>query len=269
MELGLESKVAAVAAASSGLGHAVALDLAKEGASVFICSRDDERVRGALESIRRALGGTVDIESRVQGAAVDLNATDGPERFVQLARERFSRVDILVANNGGPPPGPPIGLGDEAWEAGYRGTFASSRKLAEAVIPSMRRQGWGRILFITSISVKQPIEGLAISTAMRAAVVGYAKMLSDDLAKDGITVNCVAPGSTHTARLESLLQRRAEASGKTLDEMKRELESRIPARRLSTPAEFSAPVVFLVSERASYITGTVLAVDGGAVRSLT
>jgi 3-oxoacyl-[acyl-carrier protein] reductase len=269
MDLGLRGKVAAVAAASSGLGRAVALELAREGASVALCSRDPARVEAAVASIAEGARAAGQAQPQVAGWAIDLAARDGPERFVRQAVSRFARVDILVANNGGPAAGPTLALPDEAWEAGFRLTFESSRRLAGAAVPGMRERRWGRIVFITSTSVKQPIEGLAISTAMRSAVVGYAKALSDELARDGITVNCVAPGSTRTERLEALLRKRAEERKVSVEEVERSALAQIPARRFGAPAELAAAVAFLASERASYITGAVLAVDGGQVRSLT
>ncbi|MCZ6795713.1 MAG: SDR family oxidoreductase [Planctomycetota bacterium] len=266
MDLGIQGKAAAVAASSSGLGFAVARELAREGARVMICSRRPERVEEAVAEIRQSAGNDA---GQVEGIVLDFSDVGAPERFVRETAVAFGAVDILVANNGGPPPGPPLGLGDEAWEVGFRQTFESSRRLAEAAIPGMRSRGWGRIVFITSISVKQPIAGLAISTAMRSAVVGYAKMLSDDLACHGVTVNCVAPGSTATARLESLLAERARKEDRPLDEVRSAAEAQIPAARFGRPEEFAAAVAFFASDRASYISGTVLAVDGGLVRSLT
>ena len=265
MDLGIEGKAAAVAAASAGLGLAVARELVREGARVLICSRSEANVEAAVRQLRELRGD----DAAAHGVALDLAEPGAPERFAAEAAERLGSLDILVANNGGPPPGPPLGLGDAAWEAGFRQTFDSSRRLAEAAAPVMIRRGWGRIVFITSTSVKQPIEGLTISTAMRSAVVGYAKALSDELARHGVTVNCIAPGSIATQRLESLLENRARDAGRSPAEMRAALESAVPARRIGRPEELAAAVAFLASERASYITGTVLQVDGGAVRSLT
>jgi 3-oxoacyl-[acyl-carrier protein] reductase len=269
MDLGLEGKVAVVAAASGGLGYAVALELAREGAAVAIASRDTGRIAAAAERLRGEVAKRRGGEPEILPMAADLNTAAGAERCVRDAEERFGRVDILVANNAGPPPGSPLLLDDAAWQAGFEGTFLSSRRLAAAAIPGMRRRRWGRIVFITSTSVKQPIGDLAVSTALRSAVVGLAKTLADELAAEGITVNCVAPGSTLTERLQSLLETRARKRGITPEDLAREMQAQIPARRFGRPEEFAAAVAFLASERSSYITGVVLAVDGGLVRSLT
>ena len=269
MNLGIQGKVAAVAASSSGLGKAVALALAREGASVALCSRSAERVEAAVEDIRSSVAADGVEAPPLVGLCADLGSVDGPGEFVSAAEEALGPVDILVANNGGPPPGDAAGLGDEAWRLGFETTFRASQKLADAVIGGMRERRWGRIVFITSTSVKQPIAGLTISTAMRSAVVGFAKALSDEAAADGVTVNTAAPGSTATARLESIFARRAEAGSISLEEIKAEAEAIIPAGRFGRPEEFAAAVAFLCSEAASYITGIVLPVDGGLVRSLT
>lgn len=269
MNFGLEGKVAAVAASSSGLGKAVALALAREGASVALCSRSEKRVGAAMEDIRDLLAADGGKVPPLVALPVDLGSETGPDEFVSAAADALGPVDILVANNGGPPPGDAAGLGDEAWRLGFETTFRASQKLADAVIGGMRARGWGRIVFITSTSVKQPIAGLTISTAMRSAVVGFAKALSDEAAVDGVTVNTAAPGSTATARLEAIFAKRAEAGGVSLEEIKTEAEAIIPAGRFGRPEEFAAAVAFLCSEAASYITGIVLPVDGGLVRSLT
>jgi 3-oxoacyl-[acyl-carrier protein] reductase len=262
MDLGIEGKVAAVAASSSGLGRAVAYELAREGAKVVVCSRDAERVAKTVHEIREQVQG-----SEVDGVAVDLSTSSGPQGLVDFATRTFGAVEILVANNGGPPPGPALGLGDDAWRAGFELTFESSRKLVEAVVPSMREKQWGRIVFVMSTSVKQPIAGLTISTAMRSAVVGFAKSVADEVAADGITVNTAAPGSTATDRLRSIFAKRAADQGVSVEEIEADAVAQIPARRIGTPEEFAAAVAFLCSARASYVTGTVLPVDGGLIRS--
>jgi 3-oxoacyl-[acyl-carrier protein] reductase len=269
MDLGLKDRVAAVAAATSGLGLAIASELLREGARVAICGRDPARLGRALEGLRASLAGSPDARQRVIGVAADLASPAGAETFLRQAAAELGPVDILVVNCGGPPAGGPLAFGDEAWRSGFELTFLSAARLVAPVVQGMRERHWGRIVFVTSISVKQPIAGLAMSTALRSAVVGYAKSLSDELAASGITVNCVAPGSTSTERLEYLFRKRAETRGVELGRIREEAEAQIPARRLGRPEELAAAVAFLASTRASFITGTILPVDGGAVRSLT
>ncbi len=268
MDLRIEGKVAAVSAASSGLGAAVANSLALEAVKVGICSRDEGRIESAARTILD--------EARETGAAADLLpvvadlATEaGPVEFINAVRQQFGQVDILVVNNGGPPSGGPLAHGDLAWKDAFELTFLSARRLVATVIEGMRDRRWGRIIFITSVSVKQPIGDLALSTAVRSAVVGYAKTLADELAASGITVNCIAPGSILTQRLNSLLRSRAEGTGESLETVSSALTAQIPCGRFGRPEELAAAVTFLASDCASFITGTVLPVDGGQVRSLT
>jgi 3-oxoacyl-[acyl-carrier protein] reductase len=268
MDFGLDDKVAAVAAASSGLGFAVALELAREGAAVAICSRGRERVETAVRAIQSdpvvARRG-----SKVVGVTADLASPHGPSEFVAHAAKELGRVDILIANNGGPASGRASSLDEAAWKGAFDLTFQSASRLVSAALPGMLERKWGRIIFVTSVSVKQPIPELAASSAMRSAVVGYAKCLSDEVASSGVTVNCVAPGSTATERLEALLLRRALARGVDINVVREEEASRIPVGRIGRPDEFAAAVTFLASARASFITGVVLPIDGGVVRSLS
>ncbi len=270
MDLGLHGKIAAVAAASSGLGRAVAAALFEEGASVAIASRSAERLADAArwieEHARRVAGAQ---HPSVFPFAADLASPEGPESFIRAVESRFGRVDVLISNCGGPPRAAAAALSEEDWALAVPLTLLSAVRLARAVLPGMRERRWGRIIFISSTSVKQPIEGLALSNSLRSAVAGYSKTLSDEVAAEGITVNTVAPGSTATARLDEILQARARERGISLDEVRAEMAARIPLRRAGTPEEFAAAVAFLASVRASYITGVVLPVDGGATRSIT
>ena len=262
MNLGLKDRVAIVAAASQGLGKACALELAREGAKVVICARDAEAVAATAAEISAATGG------EVTWMAIDL--TD-PVQIRHLANEtvrRYSRIDILVTNAGGPPPGYFDDLDDEAWLTAHQLTLMSAVRLIRAVLPAMRVQQWGRIVNVTSISVKQPIDNLVLSNVYRPGVVGLAKTLSAQVATDGITVNNVAPGHTRTARVVQLNKARAAREGKTVDEVLAETASSFPMQRMGEPEELAALVAFLASERASYITGTTIQVDGGAYRGL-
>jgi 3-oxoacyl-[acyl-carrier protein] reductase len=269
VELGILGKVAAVGGASSGLGYACALELAREGAKVAIASRDETRIRKAAGALRsEAPAGTPASRGEVAAVAADLATRRGAEEFLARART-LGEVDILVVNSGGPPPGSVLEIDDERWRAGFEGTFLGAAALAAGAAPSMRARGWGRIIFITSISVKEPMRELAVSTVVRSGVAAYSKLLSDELAGSGVTVNCVAPGSIDTARLRSLMAHRAAARGIDVETMLAEAASRIPARRVGRPEELAAVVAFLASERSSYVTGSVIAVDGGVIRELT
>jgi 3-oxoacyl-[acyl-carrier protein] reductase len=262
MDLGLSGRVALVAAASGGIGFAVARELAMEGARVFLCSRDEGRARSAAERIAAEAG------AEVVGMSADVTSDDEVARFVSVAQERAGRVDICVTNAGGPPKA----TFDEADLDVYRRAFElnalSAVRLARLVVPGMRERRWGRLVNITSVSVKQPIEGLLLSNTVRAGLTGWAKTLSNEVAADGVTVNCVAPGWTLTARQQEHEAANAARLGKTLEEVIEARAAQVPARRMARPEEIAAAVAFLASERAAYITGVTLQVDGGWVRGL-
>lgn len=262
MDLGLKGRVAIVAASSRGLGKACALELAREGATVVICARDAERLMATADEIRAATG------AEVFPLAIDL--TD-PAQIAHLANEtlrRYGRIDVLVTNNGGPPPGYFDELDDETWLYAHQLTLLSAARLIRAVLPAMRVQQWGRIINITSVSVKQPIDNLLLSNVYRLGVVGLAKTLAAQLAADGITINNVAPGYTRTDRVLELAQARAQRQGKTVEEILAETTDRFPMKRMGEPEELAALVAFLASERASYITGTTIQVDGGYTQGI-
>jgi 3-oxoacyl-[acyl-carrier protein] reductase len=262
MDLGLKDRVAIVAASSQGLGRACALELAREGARLVLCARGSERLAQTAEQIRAATG--TDVLSLV----VDLN---DPAHIRHLADEtlrHFGRVDVLVANNGGPPSGYFESLDDEVWLAAHQKTLLSAVRLIRAVLPAMRLQHWGRIINITSVAVKQPIDDLLLSNVYRLGVVGLAKTLSAQVAADGITINNVGPGYTRTARVESLVQSRAAAQGKPPEQVLEAMLDCNPMKRMAEPEELAALVTFLASERASYITGTTIQVDGGLVKGI-
>jgi 3-oxoacyl-[acyl-carrier protein] reductase len=262
MELGLKNKVALVAAASRGLGRAVAEELAAENASLLICGRDTKAVTETAAEIADKTG------AHVLAVTADVSNPDDVKRLVESGITRFGRIDILVTNAGGPPAGTFENIKPEEWEAATRLTLYSAINLARQVLPGMKERRWGRILNITSIAVKQPVDNLLLSNSLRAAVTGFARTLANEVATDGITVNNILPGYTRTERVEELASTMAEKQGITAQEFKAKWESEIPMKRLGEPHEFAALAAFLVSERASYITGTSIQVDGGWIRSL-
>ena len=262
MDLGLRGKTALVAAASRGLGRAIAESLAGEGASLVICARGAE----ALEQARDAIAERTGIE--VDAVAADVSTDEGITRVWQHARDRLGHVDILVTNAGGPPPGPFESHDWEVWQQSVELTLRSAVELTRLVLPGMKERHWGRILHITSIAVKQPVEGLMLSNSIRAAVTGFARTLANEVARYGVTVNCLLPGYTRTERLEQLNAATAAREGITVDDVAHRIEAQIPMRRLGEPHEFAALATFLASEHASYITGQSIAVDGGWIRSL-
>jgi 3-oxoacyl-[acyl-carrier protein] reductase len=262
MDLGLKGKVALVAAASRGLGRAVAEELAAEGASLILCSRDAGAINRTAIEIAKATGAAMLAE------ACDVAKPDDVARLVQSGIEHYGRIDILVTNAGGPPAGKFESLSQDQWEAATRLTLFSAIELARQVLPGMKERQWGRILNITSIAVKQPVDNLMLSNSLRAAVTGFARTLANEVATFGITVNNIMPGYTRTERVEELAGMMAEKEEITPAEFIARWEKEIPMRRLGEPREFAALAAFLVSERASYITGTSIPVDGGWIRSL-
>jgi 3-oxoacyl-[acyl-carrier protein] reductase len=262
MDLGLRGKVALIAAASRGLGRAIAEELGAEGASLVMCARGKEALTEASEAVRAASG--VDVLS----VPADVSRPDDVTRLVRSAIARFGRIDILVTNAGGPPSGNFESLGPEKWDEAVRLTLLSTVNLCREALPGMRQRKWGRIINVTSITVKQPVDGLMLSNSLRAGVTGFARTLANEVAADGITVNNILPGYTQTQRIESLAKAAAEREGISIDESLKKWTAEIPMRRLGEPREFAALAAFLASERASYITGTSIQVDGGWIRSL-
>ena len=262
MDLGLKNKIALVAAASRGLGRAVAEELAAEGAQLVICSRSDEKINQAAKEIADATG------AKVLAIAADVSHPADLTRLIDFAIERSGRVDILVTNSGGPPAGPFESFNLEQWEAATRLLLYSSVELARQVLPGMKERRWGRILNVTSIAVKQPVDNLILSNSLRAAVTGFARTLANEVAGFGITVNNIMPGYTRTERVEDLSKLMAQKEEITPEDFIARWEKEIPMRRIGEPREFAALAAFLVSERASYITGTSIPVDGGWIKSL-
>jgi 3-oxoacyl-[acyl-carrier protein] reductase len=262
MDSGLTGKCAIVCGASKGLGKASALALAREGARVVICARRRPELEAAAAEIARAAG------NDVVPIAADLSRREDVDRLVAGTAARLGAIDILVTNTGGPKSGPFEALTDDDWDAAIQSLLMSVVRLSRAVIPHMRRRGGGRIIHVTSVSVKQPIEDLVLSNALRAGVTGLARTLANELARDRILVNCVAPGYTRTDRVIELSEAAALREGTTSEAVQRRTEDKIPMGRFGVPEEFGDVVAFLASARATYITGATIQVDGGFVRSL-
>lgn len=262
MDLGLKNKVALVVASSRGLGRAVAEELAAEGASLLLCARDAEVLTETAAAIAENSG------AHVLAVPADVTVIDDIKRLVEAGVERFGHIDILVTNAGGPPAGTFDQVSREQWDEAIKLTLLSAVELARQVLPGMKERRWGRIINITSIAVKQPVDGLLLSNSLRAGLTGFARTLANEVAAEGITVNNVMPGYTRTERLVELLEFLAQKQGISIDEVRATWEKEIPTGRLGEPRELAATIAFLASERASYITGTSIQVDGGWIRSL-
>lgn len=262
MDLGLKDRVAIVAASSRGLGKACARELAREGTKTVICSRDVEVLAATAEELRALTG------AEVLPIRADLTHDAEIRHLADETLRHFGRIDILVTNNGGPPGGYFEDFDDDIWLEAHQLTLMSAVRLVRAVLPAMRVQRWGRIINITSVSVKQPLDNLLLSNVYRPGVIGLAKTLSAQLALDGITVNNVAPGYTRTDRVLELAQERAADEGKTMEQVQAETTAGYPMQRMGEPEELAALVAFLASERAGYITGTTIQVDGGYSKGL-
>ena len=261
MDLGLKDLVALVTASSKGLGRATALQLAREGAKVAICARGQAALN-AVQSEIAALG------ADVLAMPVDLTVPDASRRLVDATMERFGRLDIVIGNAGGPPPGGFLALDEAAWEQAIQLTLMSFVRLCYAAIPALQHSAHGSILAFTSSSVKQPLPNLVLSNSLRMGVIGLVKSLADELAPSGIRVNAICPGWTRTDRVDQLLRDRAQRNGTSVDVEERQLTASIPLGRLGTPEEFARAAAFLASPAASYITGVSLLVDGGSYRGV-
>jgi 3-oxoacyl-[acyl-carrier protein] reductase len=248
MELGLNNKTAFVAASSQGLGKAVALELAREGANIIICGRNRDSLEKTKQEIEYLTA------KKLLAVAGDLSIAADREEIIKTSLETFTTIDILVTNTGGPASGKFEDIKQKDWDKAYNDLLASVVGLLNGFLPCMKQQRWGRIIAITSMAVKQPINNLVLSNSVRVSVVGLIKTLANELAQYNITANNVMPGWTETERLNELI-----ANNPSLASVKTE----IPLARFGKPEEFAAAVAFLASERASYITGVSLAVDGG------
>jgi len=257
MDMGIADKVAVVTAASKGLGRAIAEGLAAEGAAVAICARHRESLEEAARAITQQTG------ARTLPIVADVASPESCQNLIRTALEKLGRIDILVTNTGGPTPGGFDACDDALWEAAVQSTLMNVVRLVRLVVPSMKARRWGRIVNVTSIAARQPIPGLVLSNALRPAILGLAKTLADELGPDGILVNNVCPGMHRTDRLLHLAQGKKDPEAHL-----QQLAQNIPVRRIGEPRELAAAVVFLCSARASFITGTSVVVDGGAMRGL-
>lgn len=262
MDLGLKGRGVIVAASSQGIGRATAESFAREGAQVAMCARTESTLRTAADAIRKATN------AEVLAEPVDVTDAGQVQNFVELVAKRFGRIDVCVTNAGGPPAKNFLSLSPDEWRKAVDLNFMSVVHLAKAVIPHMQRHRWGRIVTITSVTVKQPVAELIMSNAVRGAVVGLVKSLSNEFGKDGITVNNVAPGYTATERLQELAGVRALAGGSSPEQIYQSWAAEIPLRRLGNPQEIADAIVWLASERAAYVTGQTLLADGGLYRGL-
>lgn len=262
MDTGLRGRVAIVAASSQGLGRACAEGLAAEGCHLALCARTEKTLAQTAAAIREQH------KVEVFEKAFDVTDTAAVQAFVASVADKFGRIDICVTNAGGPPAKNFLSVSMDEWRRAVELNFLSTVAFCQAVIPHMQKRKWGRIITITSVSVKQPVPDLIMSNAVRSAVVGLVKSLSNEFGKDGILVNNVGPGYTATERLKSLAATRALAAGASAEQMMAQFASATTLQRVGEPREFADAVVFLASERASYITGQTLLVDGGAYKGL-
>ncbi|HEV8399875.1 MAG TPA: SDR family oxidoreductase [Gemmatimonadales bacterium] len=254
MDLGLSKRVALVCGSTRGIGRAVAKSLAREGARVAVNGRNREATQTAAEELARETGADV---APYPG---DVTVPSVAETRVQGVAHDFGRLDVLFCNAGGPPAAPFKDQPADAWQRALELNLLSTINLCRAAVPIMRKAQWGRIICLVSVAAKQPLPGLILSTTARAGVLGFAKALADEVAVDGITVNCICPGFIATERVDELTR--------TKPEMMKQMLAQIPAGRIGNPSELAAAVTFLASESASYITGAVLQVDGGFTRSI-
>ncbi len=262
MDLGLTGKVALVTASSRGLGHGCATQLAAEKCSVAICSRNEEEAKKTAEQMASQTG------SRVLGLGADMTKREDIHRLIEHVRQSLGAPDILVTNAGGPPPGTYATTDLADYEKALNLNLMSAVHLIHGVTPDMKEKGWGRIISITSISVKQPIGTLLLSNMARAGLTGFLKTIATELAPHGITVNALLPGTHKTSRINQLAQHRAEQENKTTEEVIAEMMAANPTQTIGDPSDFGAAAAFLASNQAKYITGQNLLLDGGSYGGL-
>ena len=262
MDLGLHGRVALLAASSKGLGRAVAEELAAEGVALVLCARGEVALRVTADAIAKGF------DVPVLAVPADVGQSGEAERVVREGITKFGRIDILLTNSGGPPAGPFESLTKEAWDNATALVLTSAVAFCQAVVPGMKQRGWGRVLNVCSIAAKQPVDNLMLSNSIRAAVIGFARTLATEVAPFGITVNNLLPGFTRTERMVELSEVTAKKEGITPDQALGRYAATVPMGRMGEPREFGALAAFLASERASYITGQSIAVDGGWIRAL-
>jgi len=262
METGLAGKAALVTASSQGIGRACALELAKGGADLVICARGEEALEATRDEIADATG------RKVAAVRADLTSNDDIDALIARAARELGRIDVLVTNAGGPPSGPFMDFDDAPWEQAFGLNLMSVVRLNRAVVPIMREAGGGSIVNLASVSVKEPLKGLVLSNAIRAAVVGLSKTLANELGPDGIRVNVVCPGFTATDRMTELIDARARREGRSFDEIAAGYYASVPLGRFAEPADIARMVAFLASDSAKYVTGVTVQVDGGFVKGL-
>ncbi|MBU1050818.1 SDR family oxidoreductase [Candidatus Bipolaricaulota bacterium] len=262
MDLGIRGKTALVGGASRGLGFAISQRLAAEGANLVLVARDPDSLDQSRQRILDAS------DTNILTIAADLSDGSDIQRSVSLAQERFGSIDILVHNTGGPPPGEFMEHTDEAWNRAYEGLLLSVVRMCRAVLPGMQQRGWGRIVVDTSFTVKEPAPRLILSNVFRTGVVALAKTLSQEVAVDGVTVNCVCPGAFDTSRLHAIFSEQAQRSGQSEQAIEQEWVARIPIGRILQPHELGDLVAFLVSDLAGGITGASIPIEGGMLHGL-
>ena len=262
MFLGLRGKTALVGAASKGLGFAIARELAMEGATIVICARTKETLKAARDKL------ATDTGAKVYAIPADLSRYEDVKKVAATSLEKLGRIDILINNNGGPPAGVFETHDSATWQEAFDQTLRSAVEMTRAVLPGMKERRWGRIINVTSMAAKQPVDNLILSNSLRAAVHGFARTLANEVAEYGITVNSILPGYTRTERVESLAAATAKRDGTDAAAVLNKFERDVPMKRLGEPEEFAAVAAFLASERASYITAQSIAVDGGWIRGL-
>jgi 3-oxoacyl-[acyl-carrier protein] reductase len=262
MESGLKGRIVIVAGASQGMGRATARAFALEGARVAMCARTEKTLLAAADEIRKQTS------AEVFSKSVDVSNAAQVKQFVADVVSKFGGVDVCVANAAGPPPKTFLNISLEDWHSAFEMNFMSAVHLAREVIPHMQRKRWGRMITITSTSVRQPIPDLVLSSAIRPAVVGLIKSMAVEFGKDGITFNNVAPGYTATERLSEVAVPRAQAAGVSEEEIYKRWANDVPLRRLGKPEEIADAILWLASDRAAYVTGQTILVDGGIYKGL-